>query len=272
VDEGLELPPKYRHDGSINTPALQRSSYGAKVLGSYIGSDEYIRRRLEEQLEEWKRDVDCLVEFPFIQLRMLLFRYCFSPRPIHLLRTLSRRHTEHMVHAFIDLQRRVLESMFGRTLDAHLMDWFSLPIDEGGLGLLNLKDVHSIAHIASVFSQKQFRDGYVQLLETTVDNVETTVGFVRDLHDALNKDMKVHLRLGHHATDSDVMEELEQIAAKSRKKNQGTFQNALYLMTTPTRQAELEQMLSETALLTYHSKCLVNDSAGKWLQVFPKYS
>lgn len=86
-------------------------------------------------------------------------------KPNYLLRTLSRDITDDLTNRFIALQLRVLKSLFERRLDANLMDWFCLPFARGGLGLLNYKDVHHIAHISSVFGLKSLSDSYLSILK-----------------------------------------------------------------------------------------------------------
>ncbi len=42
-------------------------------------------------------------------------------------------------------------------------------------------------------------------------------------------------------------------------------------MKTADREAELELMFNESRLKMVHYKSLINETAGKWLQVFPRY-
>ena len=59
---------------------------------------------------------------------MLLFRKCFSLKPIYLLWTISRRLTLEFVYKFIALQNKIVE-----------------------LSILKYLDVHDVAHIVSIF-------------------------------------------------------------------------------------------------------------------------
>ena len=55
-------------------------SYGAKVLGSYVGSDEYIKSNLLVKAEKLDAEASLLVEYPDLQQRFHLLRWCFSEK------------------------------------------------------------------------------------------------------------------------------------------------------------------------------------------------
>ncbi len=264
-DALVALPPKY----ADSTFEQCTKSYGVKVLGSFLGTDQYINSKLNSVVSEWTEAADRLVELPMVQHRMLLFRYCFNPRPIHLLRTLPRNLSRDMVVQFQQLQLKVLRSMFRCELEAWMMDWFCLPIDRGGLGLLNYNDIHGIAHMASFFGSKAFRDGYMLVYRESVDHIATLGPFMQQLHEGLGE-LKAYLKLAAVATDEQVVEELERLQRKAKEADT-TFQNELYLMKTADREAELELMFNESRLKMVHYKSLINETAGKWLQVFPRY-
>ena len=259
------LPAKYTN----MTVQQQREDYGMKVLGAYIGTNEYVKAKLRGVLADWAKMADRLIAYPIVQHRMLLFRYCFNPKPVHLLRTIARGLTGEFVTGFMGLQIRVLNSMAGCVLPDNMMNWFCLPIDRGGLSILNYNDVHGIAHLASVFGSKGFREGYMETYQQSVDHIATLGDFFRELHDGLT-DLKTYLGLPHHATDDQVVSLLDRISSIAKKADT-TFQSELYMRRNADRESELELEFNLNPLMKCHYKSLINDTSGKWLQVFPRY-
>ena len=153
------------------------------------------------------------------------------------------------------------------------MSWFCLPIEQGGLGILNIEDVQKIAHISAIFRLRKYRDGFVELLNSTPQVPEAMGRFVRDLHSDLRY-LKDFLGLGNRndVTMDDIMTELDKISVSLRKNKEQTFQNVLYHMVHAGQKEKLELLLSRSPVLQLHYKSLVNNTAGKWLQVFPRYS
>ena len=47
--------------------------YGAKVLGSYVGSEESIANRLEKKLAELKKEADAITMVGSLQIQYLFF-------------------------------------------------------------------------------------------------------------------------------------------------------------------------------------------------------
>ena len=62
--------------------------YGAKVLGSYVGSEESIANRLEKKLAELKKGADAITTVGSLQIQYLLRHWCFCQKIIHLQRTI----------------------------------------------------------------------------------------------------------------------------------------------------------------------------------------
>ena len=63
------------------------------------------------------------------------------------------------------MEKEVLESMFARGISDNLMDFICVPIDEGGLGLLNYNDINNVAHVASFFGEHiSFLKKFVNML------------------------------------------------------------------------------------------------------------
>jgi hypothetical protein len=65
------------------------SKDGEKILGSFIGSDEFVKNACLEEVKSWKQRLNILVEFSkaHAQDAFLLLRSCHTTRINHLLRT-----------------------------------------------------------------------------------------------------------------------------------------------------------------------------------------
>jgi hypothetical protein len=64
-----------------------RRAYGYTILGSYVGTDEYIGDRIREKLESLRNARDKLIAYPDLQIRYQLFKWCYRPRIHYWLRT-----------------------------------------------------------------------------------------------------------------------------------------------------------------------------------------
>ena len=132
-----------------------RRNYGVKILGCFVGDEHYIHSKLAEYLEELKMVARKLDEYPDLQGRMLLFRYCFVTKPIHLLRTLSPRVTALFFAEFEQVKRKVLCKILGiynTQMPNKLYDQCCLPISKGGLGIHQSTEIAPAAYCSSMAS------------------------------------------------------------------------------------------------------------------------
>ncbi len=275
VADGVVLPAKYQSTlhGDVSH-VIAEKQYGIKVLGSFVGSDAYIDVQLKKILEEWDKIKVELIHFPKSQIRMLLFRYCFCAKPIHLLRTIPPKHTKGLILKFIQFQKEILESMFVQKIDDVLMDLVCLPIEEGGLGMLNLNDIHSIAYIASIIGLREHKDLFIEHLKDN-DDAETFAG---DLGKELVNNitgLKTYLNIDDASTVAQVIQELDKIRAKSID-DKSTFQSALYIL----KNRDANRISQREVALKLADKCFIrlisyrntlNNTAGMWLRTFCKY-
>jgi hypothetical protein len=63
--------------------------YGSKILGSYIGSEQYIKESLKKHAQDLNIIAEKLIEYPDLQGRYILFKNSFMLKPIHLFRTID---------------------------------------------------------------------------------------------------------------------------------------------------------------------------------------
>ncbi len=264
-----ELPPMYI-DAFQSEHFEPGDVYGMKVLGSFIGSDEYVTLQLEAVVTEWGRIKQELIDFPHVQQRMLLFRKCFSQKPVHLIRTITARLTSNLVDNFVAMQMEILESMFSQKIPHVYMDFFCLPIRNGGLGLLNHNTISSIAHIASVCGLATFRNAFIDQAENAIEggnDLITTFGaFGADIVQRLQA-LKGILDLGEDATLVRIIQKIDELNLEAMK-NKTTLQRLLYTRVEKHKIKDLEQIMADedaSLLKFFNWKQIANKSAGMWL-------
>ena len=81
---GLSREVIHRHPGNGGDAAL----YGVKLLGSYIGTTEFVKAHLKKYVDELDVVANQLVGYENIQDRYLLFRDCFCSKYNYLFRTI----------------------------------------------------------------------------------------------------------------------------------------------------------------------------------------
>ena len=89
--------------------------FGAKVLGSNVGSEESIKNRLKKLAEVWK-EADAITMVGSLQIQYLLLCWCFRQKIIHLQRTISPNLIgTYLEPGFTELEKLILNSILGRT-------------------------------------------------------------------------------------------------------------------------------------------------------------
>ena len=124
--------------------------YGAKVLGSYVGSEKSIANRLEKKLAELKKEADAITTVGLLKIQYLLLRWCFCQKIIHLQRTIP----PNLIGTYLEftgLKKLILNSIMGRAdgIPPKSFDLAELHIQDSGLGLFNSGDTSKAAFLAS---------------------------------------------------------------------------------------------------------------------------
>ena len=89
--------------------------YGAKVLGSYVGSEESIANMLEKKLAELRKEADAITTVGSLQIQYLLLRWCFCQKIIHLQRTIPPNLIgTYLEPGFTELKKLIVNSILGR--------------------------------------------------------------------------------------------------------------------------------------------------------------
>jgi len=150
--------------------------YGTKMLGSFIGSDAFIKSRLEQKLEELAQERDAVMRFPDPQVKNLMFRWCFCQKITHLQRTTAPSIISDFVERFDTMKKEIFISLLnGRYTLASLPDrvWTQakLNITDGGLGYHATSDVSYSAYLASLTECLPTISSYFPDFQTTLANI-----------------------------------------------------------------------------------------------------
>ena len=137
-----------------NNPMGNPSLYGSVVLGSPIGSPEYIASFLEDKLRILSKEAERLCAFPDPQLKFLLLHYCFNNKITYLMRTIPPQFLEVFISDFNNLIKSVLSSLLHHQgpLSSEVIMQASLSLKSGGLGLGISPITSSCAFVASFLS------------------------------------------------------------------------------------------------------------------------
>jgi hypothetical protein len=134
-----DLPIPLHHDGSV-------------VLGTPVGSDDFIREKVESILDEYGGQVmQAIMHLPIPkQDKMILLRSCVASIPMHLARTVSLQNglTGQIFESWdTNLQEACAHLLHLNMVPSQLVD---LPIRLGGFGLRLMKGLSSVAFPASL--------------------------------------------------------------------------------------------------------------------------
>jgi hypothetical protein len=138
-----------------STEAFDDSYYGAKLLGSFLGTDSYIKKQLKSKLIELNdQKIQLINNVQNYQNRMLLLRECYSWKINHLFRTLPPSLTNNLSQKFSSFQKDVLKSIL--FFDPDLNDipnnaWLQsqLKFEDAGLNIQNVNLIKISAYVAS---------------------------------------------------------------------------------------------------------------------------
>lgn len=158
----IQLHPDNIAEVNINAARQSRVSFGLKILGSYIGTDEYRLANLRLYVKQLHDIKDKLMEYPDLQGRWLLFSKCFVYKPYHIFRTVPPHLTLELALEFERMKRQVLASVMLLNPEGISDEHYSicnLSLANGGLGLHDVVEVRSAAFLSSMISFSQTRAG-----------------------------------------------------------------------------------------------------------------
>ena len=133
--------------------------YGGRLLGAYIGSNEFVRENLQKKFNTLNIEKQNLINHPNRKNRFLLTKFCFIAKLNYIFRTQTPNESEFLLPLFNDMQYEITLSLFTTNPNSihpqkreFLRNITKLSGMQGGLGLRNQDAVHSSAYISSIVS------------------------------------------------------------------------------------------------------------------------
>ena len=146
--ENIRIHPDCQPDCSPEVAAKRRFEWGFKILGAFVGTDEFVMASLRPKMEGLRKLARALLRYPNVQARYLLHKICFNAKINYWMRAQYPAHTAPFVNDFKEEQMKLLASYHGiyddddfnssRVQIAELYERAALPIDKGGMGLRNI--------------------------------------------------------------------------------------------------------------------------------------
>ena len=130
---------------------------GNKILGSYIGSRNYRRRMVLDELEIFKWKIKQLQGISS-QSGLIILRNCIIPSMNHLLRTCFTDDIADVFEEFDETVRNMVRRIMGIDVSnspKFFNELISLPFKQGGIGLTSLQLIRGAAYEASLQSSKK---------------------------------------------------------------------------------------------------------------------
>jgi hypothetical protein len=234
--------------------------YGAKVLGSFVGTEESIANRLEKKLAKLKKEADAITCVSSFQIRLLLLRWCFGQMIIFLQRTIPPKLIDtYLEPGFTELKKLVLNSILGKPNGIPLKSFAlaELHIQDSGLGLFHSSDTSKAAFLASFV---ECSDDLASLLSPDEAQVDTVL--VQEATRCFEYFQQVDPTL--------TQDSLRKIASKSKSGiGDSTLQHYLSQLLRASHRAKVVSEFYDPREVAW-LESLQDPHAGLWLDTVPK--
>jgi len=239
--------------------------YGVKVVGSFIGTPEYIRHNLEIYLEDLKTNADKLMKHKDLQEIMILFRDSFNKKPLHIFRTINPIFTPEFANQFEVLKRKILCSILGFDSPDDLSDLHykiaQLSIKEGGLGVQDHWLIGQAAYTASIISFHQ------KCSKILMEDVDLTTIVESSMIGQFILLSKLFCGTGKFCM---TVHELLETKATSTKTLQGSLTDWLHKVSVDDIKATVKNKSAQW-YKWMHNLTRGDGACGKWLETLPTY-
>ena len=153
IDIGLKPENVIIHPRDL---PLNQTIWGVNLLGTPIGTDDYIRNQLSDKylkkLQEYARQY---TEYHDPQGKHLMLLYCFSNMVNHLLRTIDPSLITDFIKDYDILKRTIFESLIKTKMSDSSWYLACMNLSLGGMGYRDSQMDAAAAYIASVFDCKE---------------------------------------------------------------------------------------------------------------------
>jgi hypothetical protein len=249
--------------------------YGTKILGSFIGHEQYIKTQLQLYLQDLRKIGELLSSYPDLQGRFILFRHSYVKKHIYLLRTIRRSLVQDFITEVEKIHRTVLASIINSNssvISDELYNAATLPINEGGLGLHMVKEVACAAYTASSITFLQSRSAFELLAYYKLDLNGFMERFLDPLTDTWWDIRESMVELGYLKEEEESLNEIQngiKTIQELNLKQSETLQNKFNCILQEKRKNRMEETMKDPSRLHWWKE-QQNDISGRWLEVFPK--
>ena len=156
----LIVKPEHASRASHLFPDINVTSEGHPYLGSFIGNRASTVKFVEDKINEWKKDVDALVQIATSEPQLAYNAYVYgtSRRWQFVCRT-----TPHISGSMQELETEIRQKLLpailgGNEVTDHMRIIYSLPARSGGLGIQNPEKDANFEYNNSLMMTKQLTD------------------------------------------------------------------------------------------------------------------
>jgi hypothetical protein len=237
--------------------------YGMKILGTFVGSDDYVKKGLAKYYDKELTTVaEKLKNVKDLQTKFILLKHCFCPKIIHTLRTVRPDLTFELTEKFEGLKKNIFVSILGeQNIEDIVWEQCGFAVPQGGCGLGNVKEIAHAAFAASLIDcYKTMKDEF-HMQEILRDEGVYQGKTVRHLEAFLSMFRKFKNFAPDQILDLDNFLDI-------RNTKTQTIQGILTDHATKHKILEFKNKLENSHLAWVSS--LECSEAGRWLLVIPK--
>jgi len=227
------------------------STYGARVVGGFIGADTFVRSSHQAKYDELKEDALAISQVESLQTRYLLLRWCFCQKIIFLQRvTFPSVMNRYLIPKFESLKCFILSTILGlpeEGIALKTQKLASLGIQESGLGFGN----------SYLTSHAAFLSSYVE--NVSEKTLMSSGKSLEEVHSSINLIRK-------YQPDFDIQALM--LLCVSSKRTQ-TLQSAIYDMFREKYRLSVIKLFDSPREIAW-LESLHDPDAGLWLDIAPK--
>jgi hypothetical protein len=235
--------------------------YGARVVGGFIGSEEFIQANLLVQVERLSVDTETIKSLDSLQARYFLLKWCFCQRALFLQRVTPPSLINRVITSrFEVLKSQILASILGipiESLPIKYLKLAALSVSNSGIGLGNSNQISHAAFLASFFEAVAVYITAESLLRMNVPvilEVLRSIEFVKKYDPEFSFDSLLSfVKKGKEKIGSQTVQ-----GEISKKFEPGNRKSTCALFLDPREIAWIES--------------LHDPDAGAWLEIAPKTS
>ena len=155
-------------DDPLNRGIPNIKEEGITLLGTPIGSSQFIREKVKQKVNKIKDLTDHLSLLKDAHIEFILLRSCLSlPKVMYILRTTDPTNLQDIWKDYDCATREALTRILGSPVNDPQWTQAKLPVSMGGLGLRSAEDHSPAAYATSCLSSHQL---LLDILETTEED------------------------------------------------------------------------------------------------------